>query len=104
VRVDYAYATVSNIYGQPLWFSVGRRPSTGGIPSNIRQNNEKMGTAGIPSLMVNYAFDGMTLGYAPTSPPCPALMPRSAMAAALTAASSRMAPAPPRCGTRTSSA
>ncbi len=65
MRVDYAYATVSNIFGAPAWFSVGRRPSTGGIPSNIRQNNEKMGTAGIPSLMVNYAFDGMTLGVAP---------------------------------------
>jgi hypothetical protein len=65
MRVDYAYATVSNIFGAPIWYSVGRRPSTGGIPSNIRQNNEKMGTAGIPSLMVNYAFDGMTLGVAP---------------------------------------
>lgn len=65
MRVDYAYATVSNIFNAPAWFSVGRRPSTGGIPSNIRQNTEKMGTAGIPSLMVNYAFDGMTLGYAP---------------------------------------
>lgn len=65
LRADYAYATVSNIMDQPLWFSVGRRPSTGGIPSNIRQNSEKMGTAGIPSLMVNYAFDGMTVGYAP---------------------------------------
>jgi hypothetical protein len=65
LRVDYAYATVSNIFDAPAWFSVGRRPSTGGIPSNIRQNSDKMGTAGIPSLMVNYAFDGMTLGYAP---------------------------------------
>jgi len=65
LRVDYAYATVSNLFGQPMWFSVGRRPSTGGIPSNLRQNTEKQGTAGIPSLMVNYAFDGMTLGYAP---------------------------------------
>ncbi|MEK6743247.1 MAG: DUF3373 family protein [Nitrospirota bacterium] len=65
LRVDYAYATVSNIFDAPVWFSVGRRPSTGGIPSNIRQNSDKMGTAGIPSLMVNYAFDGMTLGYAP---------------------------------------
>lgn len=65
MRADYAYATVSNLFGQPMWFSVGRRPSTGGIPSNIRQNDEKLGTAGIPSLMVNYAFDGMTLGYAP---------------------------------------
>jgi hypothetical protein len=65
LRVDYAYATVSNIFDAPVWFSVGRRPSTGGIPSNFRQNTDKMGTAGIPSLMVNYAFDGMTLGYAP---------------------------------------
>jgi hypothetical protein len=65
LRVDYAYATVSNIFDAPVWFSVGRRPSTGGLPSNYRQNDEKQGTAGIPSLMVNYAFDGMTLGYAP---------------------------------------
>ena len=65
LRADYAYATVSNVFGAPAWFSVGRRPSTGGIPSNIRQNQEKMGTAGIPSLMVNYAFDGMTVGFAP---------------------------------------
>jgi hypothetical protein len=65
VRVDYAYATVSNVFDAPVWFSVGRRPSTGGAPSNIRQNQEKMGTAGIPSILVNYAFDGMTLGYAP---------------------------------------
>jgi hypothetical protein len=64
LRVDYAYATVSNIFDAPVWFSVGRRPSTGGIPSNFRQNTDKMGTAGIPSLMVNYAFDGMTLAYA----------------------------------------
>ena len=71
LRVDYAYATVSNIFGAPAWFSVGRRPSTGGIPSNIRQNNEKMGTAGIPSLMVNYAFDGMTVGFAPDIDPLP---------------------------------
>ena len=65
VRVDYAYATVSNIFGAPAWFSVGRRPSTGGAPTNYRQNNEKQGTAGIPGIMVDMAFDGMTLGYAP---------------------------------------
>lgn len=65
LRVDYAYATWSNIGGAPVWFSVGRRPSTGGIPSNLRQNTEKMGTAGIPSLMVDYAFDGLTIGVAP---------------------------------------
>lgn len=65
LRVDYAYATWSNIGGAPVWFSVGRRPSTGGIPGNVRRNVEKMGTAGIPNILVDYAFDGLTLGVAP---------------------------------------
>ena len=65
LRVDYAYATVSNLFGAPAWFSIGRRPSTSGIPGNIRQNQEKIGTAGIPNILVDYAFDGATLGYAP---------------------------------------
>ncbi len=65
LRVDYAYATVNNIFDQPLWFSIGRRPSTDGIPGNLRENREKIGTAGIPNILVDYAFDGMTIGYAP---------------------------------------
>lgn len=65
VRVDYAYATVSNVFDQPLWVSVGRRPSTGGIPGNLRLNQEKAGSAGIPSILVDYAFDGATVGWAP---------------------------------------
>jgi hypothetical protein len=79
LRVDYAYATVSNIFDAPLWFSVGRRPSTGGIPSNIRQKP----ISRVPpafDLMVNYAFDGMTLGYAPDITACGAYA-SSAMAA-----------------------
>ncbi|HEY6009984.1 MAG TPA: DUF3373 family protein, partial [Nitrospirota bacterium] len=71
VRVDYAYATVSNLFGAPAWFSVGRRPSTGGGPTNYRENNEKQGTAGIPALLVDMAFDGMTVGYAPDIDPLP---------------------------------
>ncbi len=63
--VDQAFATWSNIAEQPIWFSIGRRPSTGGVPSHIRQNNEKPGNGGTPSLLVDYAFDGMTLGWAP---------------------------------------
>jgi len=65
LRVDYAYATWSNVFGAPAWFSIGRRPSTGGVPGNIRQNAEKMGTAGIPNILVDYAFDGLSIGYAP---------------------------------------
>lgn len=65
LRVDQVYATWSNIGSAPVWFSIGRRPSTGGVPSNLRQNKEKIGTAGIPSIMVDYGFDGLTLGVAP---------------------------------------
>jgi hypothetical protein len=65
LRVDQAYATWSNIGNAPVWFSVGRRPSTGGRPSNIRMNTEPGGTAGVPAFLVDYAFDGMTLGVAP---------------------------------------
>ncbi len=65
LRADYAYTTLSNIGNMPLWFSVGRRPSTGGVPTNIKDNREKSGTGGIPAIMVDYAFDGMTVGFAP---------------------------------------
>jgi hypothetical protein len=65
LRVDYGYATWSNIGEMPVWFSVGRRPTTGGIPTNLRTNTEKVGTAGVPGILVDYAFDGATLGYAP---------------------------------------
>jgi len=65
LRVDYAYATWSSIGQLPLWFSVGRRPTTDGIPLNVKNNIEKLGTAGVPGILVNYAFDGATMGYAP---------------------------------------
>jgi hypothetical protein len=65
LNVDRAYATWSNIADEPIWFSVGRRPSTDGAPSNLRLNKERPGNGGVPSLMVNYAYDGMTIGYAP---------------------------------------
>lgn len=65
LNVDRAYATWSNIAEQPVWFSVGRRPSTNGIPENLRLNTERPGNGGTPALLVDYAFDGMTLGWAP---------------------------------------
>lgn len=65
LNVDRVYATWSNIADQDMWFSVGRRPSTGGAPSNLRTNNSRPGKGGTPALLVDYAFDGMTLGYAP---------------------------------------
>jgi hypothetical protein len=65
VAVDQVYMTVNNILGQPIWFSIGRRPSTGGIPTHLRQDNEKPGVSGVSGLLVDYAYDGLTLGYAP---------------------------------------
>lgn len=65
LRVDQVFATWSNIADQPIWFSVGRRPSTGGSPTQVRQNGERPGNGGVPGLLVDYAFDGMTLGWAP---------------------------------------
>lgn len=65
LNVDRAYATWSNIADQPLWFSVGRRPATNGAPSNLKLNQERPGNGGTPALLVDYAFDGMTVGYAP---------------------------------------
>ena len=65
LNVDRAYATWSNIGDQPVWFSVGRRPATNGAPSNLKANTERPGNGGTPALLVDYAFDGMTLGYAP---------------------------------------
>jgi hypothetical protein len=65
LNVDRAFATWSNILDQPLWFSIGRRPATNGAPSNLRLNNERPGNGGTPALLVDYAFDGMTIGFAP---------------------------------------
>lgn len=65
LNVDRVYATWSNIADEPIWLSVGRRPSTGGAPSNLRDNRPNPGNGGTPSMLVDYAFDGMTLGYAP---------------------------------------
>ena len=65
LNVDRVYATWSNIADEPIWVSVGRRPSTGGAPSNLRDNRPNPGNGGTPSMLVDYAFDGMTVGYAP---------------------------------------
>ncbi len=65
LRVDYAYATWSNIFGYPVWFSIGRRASTEGIPTTVRQNTIKESTAGVAGLLIDWAFDGLTVGVAP---------------------------------------
>lgn len=65
VVVEQAYADWSNIGGQPIWLSAGRRPSTGGVPTNLRKNDDHEGVSGVNGLLVDYVFDGFSFGYAP---------------------------------------
>lgn len=65
VVVEQAYADWANIGGAPVWFSAGRRPSTGGVPTNLCQNKDDEGVSGVNGLLVDYVFDGFSLGYAP---------------------------------------
>jgi hypothetical protein len=65
LNVDRAYATWANIADEPIWFSVGRRPSTNGVPAHLRLNKPSPGSTGTPAILVDYAFDGVVLGYAP---------------------------------------
>ena len=63
--VDRVYVDWENIADEPIWFSIGRRPSTDGVPTHLKNNEKRPGVGGIPAILVNYAFDGLTLGWAP---------------------------------------
>lgn len=65
IDVDRAYADWTNIGDMPIWFSVGRRPSTNGPPSTLRLNLPNPGQGGALGQLVDYTFDGITLGWAP---------------------------------------
>ncbi|MBT1444138.1 DUF3373 domain-containing protein [Shewanella sp. JM162201] len=61
LRVERAYFDWKNIGGSEFYLSIGRRPSTYGPPSHIRENEQRGGT---PSgHLVHFNFDGATLGY-----------------------------------------
>lgn len=62
LRVDRVFANWNNIGGYPVWFSVGRRPTTDGPPSHLRLNMDKrMAT---PTAYMDWPFDGVSVGYA----------------------------------------
>ena len=62
LRVDRAFLNWNNIGGAPVWFSIGRRPTTDGPPAHIRMGNDtRMAT---PVAYMDYPFDGLSLGYA----------------------------------------
>ncbi len=59
LRVDRAFINWMNIGGKPIAMSVGRRPSTGGAPTHLRQNTDRDSPA--IGLGIDYAFDGMVV-------------------------------------------
>ena len=62
LRVDRAFVNWNNIGGQPIWFSVGRRPTTDGPASQVRMGtDQRMAT---PVAYMDWPFDGISLGYA----------------------------------------
>ena len=61
VYVDRAIFNWTNIADQPIWLSIGRRPTTDGPPAHLRMGTgERMAS---PISFMDYAFDGATLGY-----------------------------------------
>jgi outer membrane murein-binding lipoprotein Lpp len=61
IHVERAFFDWSDIGGTPAFFSVGRRPSTYGPPTHIRENELRGGT--VPGNLMFLNFDGATLGY-----------------------------------------
>ncbi|MFA7383363.1 MAG: DUF3373 family protein [Desulfurivibrionaceae bacterium] len=62
LRVDRAYVNWNNIADSPVWFSIGRRPTTDGPPANLKLgSDERMAT---PAAVMDWPFDGLTIGYA----------------------------------------
>ncbi|MBU0680375.1 MAG: DUF3373 domain-containing protein [Proteobacteria bacterium] len=62
IVLDRAFMNWNNIAGSPVWFSIGRRPTTDGPPAQLRMgSDQRMAT---PVNYMDYPFDGVSLGYA----------------------------------------
>ena len=62
LRVDRAFVNWNNIGGQPIWFSIGRRPTTDGPAAQLRMGmDERLAT---PTAYMDWPFDGISVGYA----------------------------------------
>jgi len=60
--VDRAYFNWSNIFGKPIWISFGRRPTTHGVPQEIREGIDRR-DATPSAINIDVPFDGATIGY-----------------------------------------
>jgi hypothetical protein len=61
IRVERAYFDWTEIGGAPIYLSIGRRPSTGGVPLQLRQDEPRGGSP--MGSLINFQFDGITLGW-----------------------------------------
>jgi hypothetical protein len=61
LRVERAYFDWRNIGGSEFYVSIGRRPSTGGPPMHLRQDEPRGGSP--LGLVIDFQFDGITAGY-----------------------------------------
>jgi Protein of unknown function (DUF3373) len=61
VRVERAYLDWKNLGGSNWYLSLGRRPSTAGPPTEIRDDRLRGGTP--LGHVVDFQFDGATIGY-----------------------------------------
>ncbi|MDM7202758.1 MAG: DUF3373 family protein [Thermodesulfobacteriaceae bacterium] len=60
--VDRAYFNINYLFGKPIWISFGRRPTTHGVPQEIREGIEKR-DATPSAINIDVPFDGATIGY-----------------------------------------
>ena len=67
LRVEMAYVNFTNIFGLPMWVSVGRRPTVDGPPLQLKYNYDKRYATPV-ALGVDWTFDGATIGYMYTAP------------------------------------
>lgn len=61
LRVDRAYFDWKHIGGLPVYLSIGRRPSAGGPPLHLRQDEPRGGTP--LGTVIDFQFDGITAGW-----------------------------------------
>jgi len=61
LKVERAFFSWNNLAGQPMYLSLGRRPSTAGPPLNMRQDEPRGGTP--MGSIIDFQFDGATFGY-----------------------------------------
>ncbi|MFW2366007.1 MAG: DUF3373 family protein [Desulforhopalus sp.] len=60
VYLDRAFVNWNSIGGAPVWFSIGRRPTTDGPPGQMRLgSNERLAT---PMAFMDWPFDGLSIG------------------------------------------